>query len=406
MNPVNMDIFSRFMADAFDEREVIGVPTGFQTFFGNPVANGSRTIFSPDANVVDIDIIRGNERTAALIPRGTVSRPLGSGQKNLRQEQFSAFSRKYPLAEEETDITGDQLLNRTAGEQPYQTADRMTRLRILGVRAHMESVRRQVRLFERLAAQSITTGKQDAILGTTNTELQYDFRRNATHTVTVGTSWLNAAADIVADVDAICLKIRANGHVMPDMMICGSSAINGIVLNTAIKNVADNRRFEFVQLGGSNGDDAILMPMLSKYKRFVDGGFIPRGLLRTPQGFEVMIFTYIDGYTDDAGTYTKYLADDKVVICCSTARADRYFGPPENLPMTSTRAALYREFFGFDPSAPTLPPNIKGGVIDPAMFYADAYVSADAKRVTMRCQSAPIFATTQTDGFATLDVVP
>lgn len=398
--PAPADLFSRYMAGAFDEKKIIGVSTGFQAFFGNP-ANGAETIFSPDANQVDIDIIRGNERIAALIPRGTVSRSLGSANKNLRSEQMSSFSRKYPLSEEEGDISADQLIKRIAGENPYDNMSQQSRLRHLGLKLHHESIRRTVRMFEVLAAQSILTGKQDAIIGTSNTDLQYDFRRNTNHTVTVSAAWSGGSADILGDIDDGCALIRANGKMMPDMMLMGSTAINSFVSDTTVAALADNRRFEFISVGDRN-------PAPPKFQRFVEAGFIPQGKLRTPAGWELWLFTYLDVYTNSAGSATKYLADDKVVITSSMARFDRYFGPPECLPMIPQRQQLYREMFGFDPTAPMMPQKMKapGNVIDPAMFYADAYVSSDWKRVTVRCQSAPIFATTQTDAVVVLDTEP
>lgn len=398
--PAVQDLFSRFMAGAFDEKQIVSVSTGFQSFFGRP-ETGSETIFSPDSNAVDIDIIRGNERLAALIPRGTVSRSLGSLQKNVRSERMSSFSRKYPLSEEEGDITGDILLNRVAGENPYDRMTRMDRLRYHALKIHHENIRRQVRLFEVLAAQSVLTGKQDAILGTSNTDLQYDFRRNATHTVTVGNAWSGGAANILADIDAACAKVRANGRSMPDMMLMGSTAINSFIKDTTVKGVADNRRFDFMAVGMNNTVPA-------KFQRFVDGGFIAQGKLRTPAGYELWIFTYLDIYNDTAGTATKYLPDDKVVIAASGARFDRYFGPPENLPMVPMREALYRDYFGFDPMAAPMPTKMRAAsnVIDPAMFYCDAYISQDWKKISIRTQSAPIFATTMTDAIVVVDTEP
>lgn len=401
MTPNPQDLFSRFAVGAFDEKKIIGVSTGFQAFFGRP-ETGAETIFSPDSSLIDIDIIRGNERLAALIPRGSVGRSMGSAQKNLRSEQMSSFSRKFPLIEEEGDITGDQLLNRVAGESPYSKATRMDRLRYHALKIHHESIKRQVRLYEVLAAQSILTGKQDAILGTTNADLQYDFRRNATHTVTVGAAWSGAgAAAILDDIDAGCAKGRANGKVMMDMMVMGMTAINSFVKSTTVQALADNRSFSFMAIGPNT-------PLPPKYQRFVDGGFIPRGVLNTPAGNQLYLFTYLDVYTAANGTATKYLADDKVVLASTQARCDRYFGPAENLPMVPMREALYRDYFGFDPMAPPMPPKMKaaGSVIDPAMFYCDAYVSQDWKRLTIRCQSAPIFATTMTDCFVVLDTEP
>lgn len=401
--PVPQDLFSRFMAQAYDEKQIVSVSTGFQAFFGDP-ANGAQTIFSPDANNVDIDIIRGNERTAALIPRGAISRSLGSLQKNIRSEQFSSFSRKYPLAEEEGDITGDILLRRVAGENPYERMTRLDRLRYHALKLHTESVRREIRLMEILAAQSMLTGKQDAILGTSNTDLQYDFRRNAAHTITVGTSWAGGSGTILADIDGACAKIRANGRTMPDMMLMGTTAMNSFVSDTTVSGLADNRRFDFMAVGMNPG-----LTVPPNMQKFVTGGFIFQGKLRTPSGYELYIFTYLDIYNEPtAGTATPYIAADLVMITSSRARFDRYFGPPENLPMIPMREALYRDYFGFDPMAPPMPPNMRaaGAVIDPAMFYCDAYVSGDWKKITIRTQCAPIFATTMTDAVAVLDTEP
>jgi hypothetical protein len=398
--PVPQDIFSRVMTAAYDEKKIIGCSTGFLAFFGNP-ANGSETIYSPDANVVDIDIIRGNERIAALIPRGTVSQSLGSLQKNLRSEQFTSFSRKYPLAEEESDITADNLLNRVAGENPYTRTTRMDRMRHHASKLYHENIRRLIRMDELLATQSILTGKQDAIIGTTNTDLQYDFRRISTNILNTSYSWTGGSAVIMTDIDTCCAKVRATGKMMPDMCVMGSTAINAFVADTTVKALADNRRFDFMQIGMNN-------PLPPKFQRFVDGGMIPQGKLRTPAGYELYLFTYLEIYTAENGTATKYLADDKMLICSSQARCDRYFGPPEMLPNIPSRDQLYREYFGFDPSVPPMPPNIKAGagIIMPQSFYTDAYASPDGKRITIRVQHAPIFVTTQTDAFVVMDVVP
>lgn len=397
--PATQDLMTRFMAEVFDDRATMPVSTGLQAFFGNPMAGG-RTIYSPDANTVDIDIIRGNEKIAALIPRGTVSRPLGSLQKNLADGKFSTFARKYPLAEEEGDINGDMILNRIPGENPYQSNTRIGRMRYHALQIHLESVRRIVRMCEVLAAQSLLTGKQDAIIGTSNADLQYDFRRNSTHTVTVGTAWSTVTAPAMADIDGICKKIRANGKTTPDMAVLGDTAMTNFMNNTEVKEIADNRRFELIQVSTNN-------PVPAKFDRFVAGGLIPRGRLKTPAGFVLWLFTYIDGYETTAGTFTKYVADDLVLIGSSKARCDRYFGPPEQLPMVPAREQLYQQYFGFNLNSLPMPMvESSGAVVDPNMFYADAYVSADWKKITMRCQAAPIFATTHTDAFGVLDTQP
>lgn len=394
LTPNAVDPFSRYMADLFDEQQVISVPTGFQAFFGRP---GSLTLFSPDANVVDIDIIRRNKNIAALIPRGMISRPLGSLQQNLNTQNYTSFSRKYPLSEEEGDLTADQILFRVAGEKPYSTATRLDRMRELAMRIHLESIRRTVRMFEVLASQSVLTGKQDAIIGTTNTDLQYDFQRKSAHTFSAAVAWDNASAVIMEDIDTMCDLLEANGNVSPGFMGIGGEAMDALINDDVVQNVADNRRYELIQVTRNN-------PVPPEYDTFTAAGWVARGRLRTPKGYELWMFTYNRTYQNSSGTAVKIMAEDKAFITSTEARCDRYFGPPETLPMIPQRRQLYQELFGFDPDMAPMPANIMGDgrIIEPAMFYCDAYVSGDWKKVSIRTQSAPIFATTQTDAFVTI----
>lgn len=392
--PLAVDQYSRAMVEAFDDRQIIGVPTVFQAFFGRP-ETGGMTLFSPNANLVEIDILRGNERLAAMIHRGTNSRTV-AGQKNTNEQKFSSISRKYPLLEEEGDINADQLNFRMANENPYVQKTKLDRLRMLGLNHHMEHVRRMARTFEYLAAQSIIDGTMPAIIGTTNTDLLYDFYRLATHIVTVGTAW-DASGDILGDIDGGCDLIRQDGHVMPDMIIFGKDVVDPFIKDTTVAAVADNRRFELIEVSTNN-------PVPAKYARFVESGAIPRGRLRTPAGYELWMFSYIDSYDNASGTTTPYLPVDQAVLAYSGARCDRYFGPSEVLPMTPQRSAWYNDIFGFNPMAVPMPPKIKGAgdIIRPEMFYFDAYAGENHKTLTIRSQAAPIFATTQTDAFVTL----
>lgn len=394
--PLPVDSYGRFMSEAWDERSMIGVSTGFAAFFGRPETGGG-TYYSPDAAVVAIDIIRSNgERMAMLIDRGSGSRLL-SGLENTDEQKYTSITRLYPLAEENGDINADQLNFRLAGENPYQSMTRLDRLRMLAMNQHNEHIRRMVRLFEYLCSLSILTGKHPAILGTTSTDLIYNFLRNADNTEAVTTGWNQSGATIMVDIDDMCRTIRKNGHVTPDMLVIGGDAMEAFVTNLDVQTVADNRRFELIEVGLNN-------PVPPKFDRFVEGGFIARGRLRTPQGYNLWIFTYIDGYTNLVGDYIPYMPVDQALIAYSGARCDRYFGPPEVLPMSAGRAAWYQEMFGFSPLMPVMPPNIagEGDIITPAMFYCDAYQGAANKTITLRTQSAPIFASTMTDCFGVL----
>lgn len=403
--PLAMDPYSRFMAQAFDERTYIGNSTGFLSWFGRPGFGATR--FSPVATVIDIDIIRGNERVAALIPRGMISKPIGPTQLNTAATRFTAFSRRFPLSLEEGSISADQLEFRGAGENPYAPGDRLTRLRMLALEQHQEQVRRTVRLMERLAAQSILTGIQDAILDTVNADNQFDFRRNATHTYAAVASWALPASDIIADIEGGCTLVRQDAHVQPDFMLLGATAMAGMLLNTALLATGQNFRFNFVNMGAV-GAGGITGPntVPAKFQRFIDGGLIFRGTLETPQGFVLSVFTYMDTYDNGAGTPTPYMPLTDCLIGSSQAICDRYFGPPEVLPaeLMQVEAAEKRMIFGFDPAAGSLPPRIKGAsdVVAPEMFYFDAYKNG-RRGITIETQCAPIFSPTMTDAWVTID---
>lgn len=398
--PLALDAYARFMTDVFDERRIIGVSTVMQQFFGVP-SSGSRTLYSPNSAVVDIDIVRGNERLAALIHRGANGRDIGTGQKNTIQTRFSNISRVYPLIEEEGDIDSNQLLFRRPGENPMSGASKVDRLRSAASEHHQEHVRRIIRLFEYLSAQSVLTGKMPAIFGTADANLEYDFRRPVGHIVTPATTWENALATPIANIEAGCKLIREDGHAAADIAIMGAEAMDAFIQHSSVQTLADNRRFELIQIGTT-----AVPPYL---QRFVDAGAVPRGRLRTPKGYELWLFTYLDVYTSSGGTATRYMPDKNVLIAASTARADRYFGPAEKLPDVPARDQMYQQLFGFAPGMEPMPPLVKspGSTINPAMFYFDAYTAENWKRLSIRTQAAPIFATTQTDAFYTLtDVVP
>lgn len=397
-SPLAIDTYARFFANAFDERQIIAVSTVAQAFFGRP-ENGSRTVFNPDSAVVDIDILRGNERLAALVPRGLNGRSLGTGQKNIIQERFSNINRIYPLIEEEGDIDGNQLLFRGPGENPYMTQTRLDRMRRLAMNGHQEQIRRIIRLFEYLCYQSLLTGKMPAIFGTTDANLLYDFLRPGTHIVTAPTKWDNAASTPLVDFDNAARLIRADGKAIADMALIGEGALNALINHADIIALADNRRFELVQIGKN--------PVPTNLQRFVDAGATPRGRLETPSGNVFWLFTDHNVYTNASGVATLYMPTDQALIAASSARCDRYFGPPEMLPNIPMKDQLYQQLFGFAPGLAPMPPMVAdvSRAINAAMFYFDAYLPEGWKRVSLRTQSAPIFATTQTDAFYTLNTI-
>jgi hypothetical protein len=253
-------------------------------------------------------------------------------------------------------------------------------------------------LNERLAWEVLLTGKQSAILGTTNNDLIYDYLRDAGNTITVGTGWNQTTATIIPNIDAGCDQYRKTARMNPSMGIIGGSAMSALINDSNAQAQADNRRFELIQISSK-------FPVPPEYGRYVEAGLNARGLLRTEEGYELWLFTYTDGYDTDAGTFTKYMPADKMIITSHKARFDRQFGPGQTLPMKPQRIQWFVENFGFSPMAAPMPMNIKspGNVVVPQMFTFDGYGSANAKTLTIRTQAAPLFVTTQTDAVVVLD---
>ena len=398
--PVTLDFFSRQFLPLFDEKEVIQLDTVGQSVFGNP-ANGSQTVYSPEQGAFDYEVVRGNERLASFVPRGSNGRFVGSAgatqpHVDLQVGVETYFTRKYPLIEEEGTISADFLLNRVPGEGPFEGRSRSDRFRFQANRIFKEAFRRIIRLDEYLAWQSILTGKQPQMLN--NTTDVYDFRRNTSNTVTVGTAWSGAGTPLT-DIDSICDQILSTGKVMPDMAFVGGVGMRNFLGNSQITTVYGNKLFyDLVRVGIDFQPDG-------RYGRFIAAGAIPYGQLRTPKGYTLVLFTYPKGYTNASGTYTKYLGDNSMVIMSSGARMDRYFGPAERLPMTAQDTQLFMERMGFNPMTPAMPQNVLAspGVIAPETFFADFYKATDKKKATLRVQHAPVFATTQTDAIGVLN---
>ena len=396
--PVTQGLYHRMVMDVFNEKDYVGLPTGFQSLFGRP-ESGSRSYFDTETLEFDIDIIRANERIGALVPRGTQGLPV-EGHTASVKERFTERNIIPPLGEELSPIDSLQLYLRSPGESSMARRTKLDKLRELARELHLEQHRRFVRTFELLASTVVLTGKMPSILSTTDANLIFDFKRKSTHTFTAAASWLTAATNILGDIDTGCELVRQDAHVTPDYALASSEAMSGILANTKILANADNRRVDQGYLT-TNGT------MPNKFQFLVDNGFTFRGVLDTPKGHTLHLFTYLDGYDNSSGTYTRYLTADKFVIGSTAARLDRIFGPGERIPMMPSEEAYFQELFGYAPDAAPMPMNIgSGGVVNPQMFYHDVIVPDHRKSIMTRTQCAPVFVPTMVDSFVVIDVTP
>jgi hypothetical protein len=400
MTLVPQNEYSRMMVEKFDERKTVPVPTAFQGAFYGREETGAKTIFSMNTKLIEIDIVRSTgNRLAQMVNRGTGSEDT-SRTKNRKEGKYTNIGRAWPLVETTGSIENSELLDRPAGINPYDLQTRQDRLTIKAMEIHAEDTKRHISTVEYLCREALFTGEHPAIFVTTNSDLIYDFYRDSGNFKTVGTVWTNVAADILGDLDDGADKIQQNSYLFGDYgLIVDATAFGGLKKNTVITSDADNRRYQFVALGGD------IKELPTEFAKYKENGFNPRGYIETPKGRKVWIFTYDLTFIDDfttpgTDTVTSWIPSGKALMFSPKARCDRYFGPPDRMPVTAQEAQWYREMFGFDmTSMPELPAIQNANVIDSRMFYCDAYIGAGNKSVFTRTQSAPIMPTTQTDAF-------
>ena len=405
MITIAADEFTRIMVEKFDERGTGPAPKAFQSaFYGRP-ETGAVTVFSDDAESIEIDIIRSTGETLALLVNRGASSDDVSRIEAQAEEKFTNIARKWPLVETSGFINSTQLLKRVAGENPYAIQTRQDRLTIKAIDLAGIAIRQHIATVEFLAREALFTGQHPAILNTVNSDLIYDFHRNSGNTINVGTVWTNVAADVSGDIDAGIDEIQQNSFLHGEYgILMDTAAFAGFKKNTVITSDADNRRFLFVELGSGRG----FQELPTEFEKYREGGLAPRGYLETDKGRRVWIFTYDLTFQDTftvkgTSTTTSWVPSGQALIFHPKARCDRYFGPPDRLPVTALEVQWYAETFGFDMAAPPLPPQVQNaGVVDMRMFHFDAYQGPDKKSVVVRTQSAPIMPTTQTDAFVTL----
>jgi len=388
--PLETDLYTRVNAGLLDTRKTMYSTAAFMSLFGK--APG-RTIFSKDRSAVKIDILHGNREAAQLVKRGEVGqrtdnpRPVG--------DNFETIVRTFPLIEEETPISADQLELRRPGESSESQLSRKRRMQLMARDHHDEQVRLCHRRVEGLASDAYRTGKHVAVEGTVDPNYIYDTGRNVDNTFTPVTKWNEVGADIIGDIEDLCEKVLENGFLDPDFILMGDRALDALIRNAEVKERADIRRYQLVQIGTGLTTPAVFSEMVAN-------GAKHWGRIVIAGKYDLEIFSYNARWVPPGvGVSTKYMPEDEVIVANSGARCDLYLGPPELLPSTPTRDSLYRETFGFDPKSAPMPANIsKTRPLPMSGFYFSAYYSENEKVVTLRTQVAPILITTHTDAIA------
>jgi hypothetical protein len=403
MAVTNTNESTRFMVESFSDMNAINSNTAFQgSFFGIP-ETGAVTKYITDKKNVEIDIKRNNgNRVAQMIHRGTGADDDTSVKKSVA-DRFSNVSFAWPLIESKGAINSSELLDRAFGKDPYESQDAKDNLVAKARDIHHDHFNQQINTMEFLARESVFNGSHPAILGTSNTGYIYDFGRNANLNISAGAVWSTASTDILGDMDSMVDALQQYGSLFDKEygFLCDGTTFGGIRNNTQIKAEADIKKYSFGELGEGG--------VPTKFSRYVNNGFSPRGWVQTDKGRIIWIFTYdltfIDHWTTPGSDIvTPWVPANTGLMFHPSARCDKYVGPMDRLPFTASESKWYQERFGFSLTNPTLPANIQNpGVVDPRMFYTWGGESDDMKSISLTTQSSVILPTTRTDAFCKID---
>lgn len=171
--------------------------------------------------------------------KGASNQPVGIrlssfDAKSIRRdmEGIKEYSTKMPFFKESVYIDEDmrQQLNNFIDANKPAIVDRILS-RIFDRNAKLIDATKIT--LERMRMEALTTGT--ITLSSNGQSYTYDYGVPATHKKTVGTSWADASADIIGDIQSYVDMMKAEG-VTITRAICNSSVANNFKKNTAMKN--------------------------------------------------------------------------------------------------------------------------------------------------------------------------
>ena len=321
---------------------------------------------------VEIDVQRFGEKVAVALRRGTGSNLNDADIVTTKEFTPPTYGEAFPA-----DVS--DLVLRTAGVDPYTDAYAGYMGKLMGklMTYFMLSMDMITRGVEIQASQILQTGKLVLTDFEGDTVYELDFKPKPTHFPTVGTAWSNAGSNKLGDIESLSDVIRADGKVNPTDLWFGAAAWRQFKADDAVLKQFDNRRIFIGEI----------MP------RQVGSGAVFQGLIWIGS-YEYRMWTYPEGYENaQTGAFTKYIADDKVVITSENTRFDR-------------TSALIPLPLGPDPRLAGLVP---GRMTDRSMdldVTPNLWCTPSGEQIMTDLKSRVLLVPVQIDGFGCLDTNP
>jgi len=321
---------------------------------------------------VEIDIVRGNEDVSIVI------QDLSVGGRMNSADLYTNKRFKPPIHDEIGPINVWDLLKRVPGADPFADVDFQANATLKALMLITQLADKIKRSIELQASQILQTGKLDLKDKNGVTLYTLDFKPKTTHFSTVGTTWENASANPIQDLENLGKIIRGDCFQRPDTLIMGIDAFNAFVDNAFVKARYDNRRYEL-------GTITALPPTS-------DAGNY-RGQV-TVGNYTYDIWCYDGQYKDpQTGSKIPYVDDKKVIMRASRGRLDKTFG---GIPRFGNPAANV---------LPILPPRLpsQNGGMD---IFTNAWITENQRQFFVSASSRPLLIPTAIDSFGALTVLP
>ena len=222
------DITTRRMLEAYRQD---AEPTLFLSgFFQSPARNFH------NSKEVEFDIVRSEEEVAIVI------QDLSTGYRDNSADIYTNKSFIPPIFKEAAPINAFDLLNRVAGENPFEDPNFQINATIKAFDVFRKMERKIRRSIELQASQIFQTGITTLIDANGNTLYSVDFKAKGTHFPTAAIAWDAVGADPIGDLNSLAEVVRNDGLSDPDLLIMGSDTFEAFISNTDIQARFDNRR--------------------------------------------------------------------------------------------------------------------------------------------------------------------
>lgn len=263
-----------------------------------------RNVQSFPTKSVDVDFKKGNRALAPFVhPK--------IGGKTIPNSGYQTKTYTPPMLAPDKITTVDDLLERSAGENPYSgktPADRAVEKLSRDFAELDEMITRREEL---MCAQALYTGTIPIIGEGLNEVIDFSFTNTETITE-AAKKWSKDTADPIADLKRWRKTVQKNGFVNCNICIMADNVADAFVNNAKVQKLLDTEKYDL----------AVIKP-----RELMNG----TTYIGTINGLGLDIYTYTEWYLDDwtnpAAPEEKPLVPDGTVLLASTASFySRYYG--------------------------------------------------------------------------------